>query len=72
MDTDGRVEFLVRGLQTRTLLRCSNDANDLRLVWVTAREVRRRHQHLLGSGVWKSRAGVDDVHRGRPGRRRGA
>ena len=31
-----------------------NDANDLRLVWVTAREVRRRHQHLLGSGVWKS------------------
>ncbi len=54
MDTDGRVAFLVRGLRTRTLLRCANDANDLRLVWVTAREVRRRHQHLLGSGVWKS------------------
>ncbi len=54
MDTDGRVAFLVRGLQTRTLLRCSNDANDLRLVWVTSREVRRRHEHLLGSGVWRS------------------
>ena len=54
MGTDGRVAFYVRGLQTRTLLRCTNDANDLRLVHVTAREVRRRHQHLLGSGTWKS------------------
>ena len=54
MDTDGRVAFLVRGLQTRTLLRCSNDANDLRLVWVTGREVRRQHEHLLGSGMWRS------------------
>ena len=54
MDTDGRVAFLVRGLRARTLLRCANDANDLRLVWVTAREVRRQHQHLLGSGVWQS------------------
>ncbi len=54
MDTDGRVAFLVRGLRTRTLLRCANDANDLRLVWVTGREVRRQHQHLLGSGLWRS------------------
>ena len=54
MDTGGRVAFLVRGLQTRTLLRCANDANDLRLVWVTGREVRRQHEHLLGSGLWKS------------------
>ena len=53
MGSDGRVAFLVRGLRTRTLLRCANDANDLRLVWVTAREVRRRHLHLLGSGVWR-------------------
>ncbi len=54
MGTDGRVAFYVRGLRTRTLLRCRNDANDLRLVHVTAREVRRQHEHLLGSGTWKS------------------
>ncbi len=54
MDTGRRVAFFVRGLQARTLRRCANDANDLRLVHVTAREVRREHEHLLGSGVWKS------------------
>ena len=54
MDTGGRVAFLVRGLRARTLARCVTEANDLQLVWVTSREIRRQHEHLLGSRVWKS------------------
>ena len=59
------------GCAARTLLRCKADANDLRLAWVAAGRVRApapapaRHQ-----GV-EVGAGVDHVHRGRPGRRRG-
>jgi len=70
MDVGQVGQFLAGGLRARTLLRCAADANDLRLVWVTGRQVRVQHQHLVGSRLWKSVLGVDGVHRGRPGRRR--
>ena len=54
MDLERRVRFLCGGLRAWTLLRCKADANDLRLVWSTGRQIRLQHQHLLGSGTWKS------------------